>query len=205
MKKISTTNGPLPPAPLPLRSSPAVCTAPLPPPQPSADSPVENTADKSGSNSIASKQKSLAEIVREGEWKTRAPSDQWVRVQNKRLRNRFVGKRGKAIPEPGSNFIAAETKVPIYIYNVAKGVSVCDIRTYIMKKTNVDVKIEQMNTKLDKDYESYKIFIPKCSLQRFLSDDFWPKGVAYRRFINIIRRDKEGVRVTSENVSSSKL
>ncbi|VVD05831.1 unnamed protein product, partial [Leptidea sinapis] len=140
------------------------------------DTAVGPTLDINVSGPIACKQKSLAEIVREGKWKTQAPSDQWVRVQSRRSRNGFVGKRGKAIPEPGSNFIAAETKVPMYIYNVAKGVSVCDISTYIVKKTNIDVKVEKMDMKLAKDYESYKIFVPKHSLKMFLSDDFWPKG-----------------------------
>ncbi|XP_045502142.1 uncharacterized protein LOC123699265 [Colias croceus] len=183
---------PLSPAPLLMLPSPAACTEPLPPP-----------VEKIGSGPVAPK--SLAEIVREGQWKTQAPSDQWVRVQNKRSRNRFVGKRGKAESEPGSNFKAAETKVPMYIYNVAKGVSVCDIHTYIRKKTNIDVTIEKMGMKLAKDYESYKIFVPKHSLINFLNDDFWPKGVAYRRFINIIRRDKGNVRVTSENIDKSNL
>ncbi|KAF9415106.1 hypothetical protein HW555_007140 [Spodoptera exigua] len=109
--------GPLPSDPL---LPAATCTESL---SPSSGSPIVHTVDNNVSSLITSKRKSLAEIVREGKWKTQAPSDQWVRVQKKRSRNRFVGKRGSAVPEPGSNFTAAETKIPIYIYNVAKGVS----------------------------------------------------------------------------------
>ncbi|KAJ8704759.1 hypothetical protein PYW08_012079 [Mythimna loreyi] len=72
--------GPLTPDPLPRRSGPATCTAPLPP---SPDSAVVHPVNKNGSSPIlpttTPKQKSLAEIVREGKWKTQAPtpSDQW--------------------------------------------------------------------------------------------------------------------------------
>ncbi|KAL4707638.1 hypothetical protein ACJJTC_006988 [Scirpophaga incertulas] len=38
----------------------------------------------------------MADIVREGKWKAQVPSERWVRVQKKRIRNRFVGKRGNA-------------------------------------------------------------------------------------------------------------
>lgn len=134
--------------------------------------------------------KSMADVVREGEWKSQTSNEEWIRVERKRRRNRFIGNKGRAILEPGNNFKAADTKIPVYIYNVAKGVSVCDITGYIKKKSDIDVCVEKINMKIEKDYESFKIFVPKHKLEIFMSDDFWPEGVAYRRFIDFRNRDK---------------
>lgn len=134
--------------------------------------------------------KSMSEIVREGNWKSEVHGDQWIQVQRKKLRNRFSGYRGKAILEPGDNFKAAEINVPLYIYNVAKGVSVSDINDYIKKKSKLNVNVEKMKMKTTKDYESYKIFVPKYKLDLFMTDTFWPEGVAYRRFIDFKYREK---------------
>ncbi|XP_049886854.1 uncharacterized protein LOC126381425 [Pectinophora gossypiella] len=121
------------------------------PPLPSLPTAVRRPQQPTGSNvrhTVAQigrdQQKCMAEIVREGTWKPQTQSDEWIRVQRKSLRNRFTGKRGKAILETTSNFKAAEIKIPVYIYNVAKSASVCDITDYIMKKTNIEVKIEKM-------------------------------------------------------------
>lgn len=60
----------------------------------------------------------------------------------------------------------------------------CDIETYIKDKTNLNVNLEKINMKLPKDYDVYKVFVPKSKTEVFLEDDFWPEGVAYRRFVD---------------------
>ncbi|KAF9799367.1 hypothetical protein SFRURICE_015012 [Spodoptera frugiperda] len=46
-----------------------------------------------------------------------------------------------------------------------------------------------MNMKVPKLYDAYKILVPKNKLKTFLNDDFWPEGVAYRRFVNFRARN----------------
>lgn len=153
-----------------------------------SDKSARHTANSVDNNIMMSKTKTVAEIFREGEWKNQKKDDEWIQVQRKRTRNRFMGHRGKAILEPGNKFKAAETKIPIYIYNVSKEVSVCDIHAYIKTKLSLDVDIEKNSMKIKKDYESYKIFVPKHKLDLFMSDEFWPEGVAYRRFFDFKQR-----------------
>lgn len=64
----------------------------------------------------------------------------------------------------------------------------CDIHAYIKTKSSLDVDIEKSSMKIKKDYESYKIFVPKHKLDLFMSDEFWPEGVAYRRFFYFKQR-----------------
>lgn len=129
-------------------------------------------------------QKSFADVAQEGTWKSKNVPEEWIQVQRKRYRNRFVGNRGKAIVTPDSNFKAAEIKIPIYIYNVAKAVTVCSITEYIQNKANIEVTMEKMNMTVAKDYDSYKIFIPRNKLDIFMEHDFWPEGIAFRRFVD---------------------
>lgn len=150
------------------------------------------------------KQKSLADIVREGEWKPPIQSDEWILCQKQKSRNRFVGNRGNAVV--GDEFFkAADTKIPIYIYNVSKEVPVCEINKYIQRKTSLSVTIEKMNMKRAKDYDAYKIFVPKHKLNIFMTDEFWPDGVAYRRFFDFkYKKPLTDVEVKKTNCESNK-
>lgn len=145
---------------------------------------VRHTAGAYVNNVVPAASANIADIVRHGEWKKQLPSDEWITVQRKRLKNRFGAKKGKAKLEPNSHFKAADITIPIYIYNVAKGVSVCDIASYIETKANVSVKLEKMEMKMEKEYDAYKIFIPKRKIEVFMNDSFWPEGISFRRFIN---------------------
>lgn len=129
------------------------------------------------------KSKSLAEIAR-GEWKPPKQDDEWTLVQRKRYRNRFVGERGNAVLDSEEKFKAADIKTPIYIYNVSKEVTTSDILNYIKNKSSLSVCVDQMNMKIDKNYNAFKIYVPKQKLDVFMKSDFWPEGIAYRRFIN---------------------
>lgn len=145
------------------------------------------------------KQKSLASVVREGEWKSQPRTDDWIRVQRRKHRNRFIGQRGKANLDPESRFRAAETMIPLYVYNVAKDLSEEDICNYIKKKSTLEVKVVKMNMKIEKDYDSYKISVPKHKIEIFMSNDFWPDGIAYRRFIDFRKQDNLEVQSNNKN------
>ncbi|KOB70955.1 Mutant cadherin [Operophtera brumata] len=162
------------------------------------DSPVViHTAPSVECTGAITAQDTIADIVRGGVWKPETPDENWNTVQRRRLRNRFVGSRGKAITISDEKFKAADVKTPIYIYNVAKEVSVCDIQKYVQAKANIDVTLFKMNMKKSKDYDAYKIFVPKIKEELFLSDDFWPVGIAFRRFLNLGYRNYD--RVNSVN------
>lgn len=143
-----------------------------------------HTAAKDNRVGTSSQQKLFADIVRGGTWVPSGKDEEWKMVQRRKLRNRFSSNRGKADTGVNGSFKAADIKATLYISNVAKDVGVCDISKYIASKTNVQFAIEKINMKFQKPYDAYKVFVPQHSLEVFLCDDFWPCGVAYRRFIN---------------------
>lgn len=128
------------------------------------------------------KEITMADIVRGGEFKRETRDSEWTLVQKNKLRNRFVGNRGNAKISAHEKFKAADIRTPIYIYGVAKTVSVEDILSYVENKSGLNVAVIQMKMKLLKEYSAFKIFVPKHKLDIFMNDEFWPAGIAYRRF-----------------------
>ncbi|XP_026729527.1 uncharacterized protein LOC113495128 [Trichoplusia ni] len=130
------------------------------------------------------KQPTFANVVRSEKNVVSQDNDGWTLVQRKFRNQRFAGKKGSAVIKPEEKFKAAEIMLPLYISNVSKGLSVDDIVSYIRGKSRLLVKVEKLTMKIDKEYDSYKIFIPKHKEDIFMRDDFWPDGISYRRFIN---------------------
>ncbi|XP_022816300.1 uncharacterized protein LOC111349429 [Spodoptera litura] len=125
--------------------------------------------------------KTLAQIVNEGEWTL-------VQKQKKKIKNRFVGNIGKAVTESKSKFKAANEQVVLYVYHVDKQVTQDDIADYVKEKADISVNIEKMIMKVPKSYDAYKISIPKLKYDIFMRDDFWPEGISYRRFIDFANK-----------------
>lgn len=95
--------------------------------------------------------------------------------------NRFKGKKGTATLD--DKFQAAETNVPLYVYNVSKGTTPADIKEYLkVKAPDTRVGIVKMSMRHEKDYDAYKVFVPKSKLGTFMKNDFWPNKIRFRRF-----------------------
>lgn len=105
----------------------------------------------------------------------------WTLVQRKKS-NKFIGKKGKAIVGENCKFRAAETNVPIYIYNVNKETCTKDIVEYIFFKTQTKVNPVKMSVPDDKNYDSYRMYIPKSKLPLFDEDTLWPEDIFFRRY-----------------------
>lgn len=148
------------------------------------------------------KSKTLAEIVNEGQQlkSTEPSSEDWIRIQRKRHRNRFVTVEGKAYMSPQEKFKAADIKIPLFINNVDKNTKEADIMEYISSKTQVNVNLRKVNSKEQKQYNAYIVYVPKNKLSVFMNDSLWPEGVYFRRFVDF----KRNLRQTDVNLDNNK-
>lgn len=116
---------------------------------------------------------------------------EWQVVRSKSSKHyKLVGQKGCAPNVPNGKFKAAEVKIPLLISNVSKEASEEDIIKYIKDKTNESVTLKKINMLKNKNYYSYKLFVSKNNLDTFLSDEFWPKGVTFRRFVHFMYKTK---------------
>lgn len=153
----------------------------------SASSPRPTMSEPRAPDSAArmthnSLNKSYSQVARDGSEFNNKTDEQWIMVQKKRHKNRFVGTQGQSKDSTG-NFKAADVKIPLFINNVDKKSSATDITDYIMKKTNVLVNLVEIKMKRPKPYNAYKVFVPKHKIQMFLDENMWPEGINFRRFI----------------------
>lgn len=172
---------------------------------PCVTAPVANRSDITENACSAINQSSFAGIVRkDGEWKYPEPTEEWKLVQRKRLKNRFAGFKGDAVTEPESNFKAADTRVPLFIYNVNKNTLASDISSYLISKTGVHVEMEQVTMKTVKEYNSFKVLVPRQKLDIFKDSKLWPDGVSFRRFVDFRKNTKSNERnkLNNNNISN---
>lgn len=108
--------------------------------------------------------------------------DGWITVEKRKSKCRFVGRKGRAPVDPTSKFKAAAPKIPLFIYNVSLESSEVDVAEYIKAKTEIVVSPVRVGMKEEKEYNSYKIYIPKDKLPVFYNDDLWPDGIFFRRY-----------------------
>lgn len=125
----------------------------------------------------------MAEVLKEGEWKKSQPDQEWIEVQRRRHRNRLEYCTGKAPSKQTCNFKAAESKVPLYISNVHVDTTEKDITDYVYENTKERVKLISIKMKQDKGYKSYKLWVSKEKVNMFLNEQLWPIGISFRHFV----------------------
>ncbi|KPJ00531.1 hypothetical protein RR46_07121 [Papilio xuthus] len=143
-------------------------------------------------NYVNTEKLSMADVVRKKgkRWEDKEKDEGWEVVQRKRYRNRFIGEKGTCI-DSEFKFRAADLKAPLFINNVHIDTCERDIIDYIKIKTNIDVTLQKIKAKQQKEYNSYKIFVPKHKLNMFLNRDLWPDGISFRRFVDFRKRDAD--------------
>lgn len=146
--------------------------------------------------------RSFVDAVNDGEWKKSKPDEEWTLVQRRRLKNRFIGMKGKANTESTDNFRAADIKIPLFINNVDKETSADDIMNYIFKRTQIKVYLEEIKMKYEREYNAFKVYVPRFKMDIFLDSSLWPEGISFRKYINF-RNRTTGVN-HSNKVASSK-
>lgn len=160
---------------------------------------VDNNMIKVNHNE--NERRTFSKIVQEGGEFTNDRQENWITVQRKRYRNRFIGVQGQSI-DPKGKFKAADIKVPLFINNVDKESTTKDIVDYILNKTSVNVQLAEIKMKYQKDYKAYKVFVPRHKLEMFLDHNLWPEGIAFRRFINFRERKESSGSPSRGNVDA---
>ncbi|XP_063634926.1 uncharacterized protein LOC134805580 [Cydia splendana] len=127
----------------------------------------------------------FADVLNDGRgWKDEKQDEKWQLVQRNRLGNRFIGVKGKAISNPTQKFKAADVKIALFINNVHKDATNDDITTDIYEKTQEHVQLEKINMNRKKDYNSFKVYVPRHKIEIFMDDNLWPDGIGFRRYID---------------------
>lgn len=75
-----------------------------------------------------------------------------------------------------------ESQCSIYVSRTKKTVTETDIIDHIKDMGEECVSVELLKQYHDTTFNSFKITILTSKINRFLSTDFWPKDLVYRRY-----------------------
>ncbi|PZC74018.1 hypothetical protein B5X24_HaOG208432 [Helicoverpa armigera] len=75
----------------------------------------------------------------------------------------------------------------LYVSRLHHSTKVEEIVEYLRVKTNWTLRVEKLEPRHNTNFNSFVVRVPTQGLEKVLKEDFWPKGVVYRRFRGRLR------------------
>lgn len=126
------------------------------------------------------------------DYDNRSVIDDFTLVTKKRKSTKLRNTRG-TLDYKGSRIEVAESFSSIYVSRFKKHTTVDDIKSYIEEMNESCTSVELLEQSKPTTFNSYKIIIPSSKVGRFLSGDFWPVGLVFRRY-----RERRGAPVETQ-------
>lgn len=92
---------------------------------------------------------------------------------------------------------AAVPTTPLYVSRVHFNVKPEGVLEYLKQKTGLTLRVEKLESRHNVNFISFMVRVPTDRLSTFMSEEFWPKGVKFRKFNGRLTRDTSQVRYTS--------
>ncbi|KAG7305602.1 hypothetical protein JYU34_009692 [Plutella xylostella] len=127
------------------------------------------------------------------DYDNRSVIDDFTLVTKKRKSTKLRNTRG-TLDYKGSRIEVAESFSSIYVSRFKKHTTVDDIKSYIEEMNESCTSVELLEQSKPTTFNSYKIIIPTSKVGRFLSGDFWPVGLVFRRY-----RERRGAAVETQH------
>lgn len=104
--------------------------------------------------------------------------DGFITVARKKRRPRNM----RGTMERSSKLQVVESTAVIYVSRVEKSLGPNDIKDHIKDMGETCLSVELLKQYNETSFNSFSVKIPSSKVGTFLSGDFWPKGLVFRRF-----------------------
>lgn len=94
---------------------------------------------------------------------------------------------GTAPSGPNMLLRPAVPTTQLYLSRLHHSTTAEDVVQYVKVKTNWTLRVVRLESRHNVNFKSFVIRVPTQHLQTCLKEDFWPKGVVYRRFRGRLR------------------
>ena len=118
---------------------------------------------------------------RQGPEKDMSDKDGFIKVERKKkppCRNQC----GTALAGPNMLLRPAVPTTLLYVSRLHHSTKVEEVVEYVRVKTNWTLRVERLEPRHNTNFKSFVVRVPTHHLEKFLKEEFWPKGVVYRRF-----------------------
>ncbi|KAJ2942449.1 hypothetical protein O0L34_g16054 [Tuta absoluta] len=140
---------------------------------------------QTGNNSAAATEQSASRTAKDNvvnhNFTDDRPNDdngKFTTVVNRKTKRRNL--RGSL--QNSTRILVNEPKVFIYVSRTKKSTTAADIISHISDMNESCVGVELLKQNKELDFNSFKIAVNVGQLEKFLSNDFWPSGLVFRRY-----------------------
>ncbi|PZC78252.1 hypothetical protein B5X24_HaOG202324 [Helicoverpa armigera] len=118
--------------------------------------------------------------------KGKADADGFVKVERRKKKPSSRNQCGTALTGPNMLLRPAIPTTQLYVSRLHHSTKVEEIVEYIRVKTNWTLRVEKLEPRHNTNFKSFVVRVPTQHLDMF-QEQFWPKGVVFRRFRGRLR------------------
>ncbi|XP_047031245.1 uncharacterized protein LOC124638345 [Helicoverpa zea] len=115
-----------------------------------------------------------------------ADADGFIKVERKKKKPSSRNRCGTALTGPNMLLRPAIPTTQLYVSRLHHSTKVEEIVEYIRVKTNWTLRVEKLEPRHNTNFKSFVVRVPTQHLDMF-QEQFWPKGVVFRRFRRRLR------------------
>lgn len=119
--------------------------------------------------------------------KQECDEDGFTKVQKKKRKATCRNQRGAGLTGPNMLLRPAIPTTLLYVSRLHHSTKVEEIVEYMKVKTNWTLRVEKLEPRHNTNFKSFVVRVPTQHLDAILKEEFWPKGVVYRRFRGRLR------------------
>ncbi|KAF9802925.1 hypothetical protein SFRURICE_015522 [Spodoptera frugiperda] len=122
-----------------------------------------------------------------GPKKDTCDKDGFIKVERRKKKPPCRNQCGTAQPGPNILLRPAVPTTQLYVSRLHHTTTVEQIVEYVRSKTNWTLRVEKLESRHNTNFKSFMVRVPTHHFETFLKEEFWPKGVVYRRFRGRLR------------------
>ncbi|PZC79707.1 hypothetical protein B5X24_HaOG216015 [Helicoverpa armigera] len=115
-----------------------------------------------------------------------ADADGFIKVERRKKKPSSRNRCGTALTGPNMLLRPAIPTTQLYVSRLHHSTKVEEIVEYIRVKTNWTLRVEKLEPRHNTNFKSFVVRVPTQHLDMF-QEQFWPKGVVFRRFRGRLR------------------
>ncbi|KAF9823197.1 hypothetical protein SFRURICE_001148 [Spodoptera frugiperda] len=113
--------------------------------------------------------------------------DGFIKVERRKKKPPCRNQCGTAQTGPNILLRPAVPTTQLYVSRLHHTTTVEQIVEYVRSKTNWTLRVEKLESRHNTNFKSFMVRVPTHHFETFLKEEFWPKGVVYRRFRGRLR------------------
>ncbi|PZC71178.1 hypothetical protein B5X24_HaOG213940 [Helicoverpa armigera] len=122
-----------------------------------------------------------------GPKKDTCDKDGFIKVERRKKRPPCRNQCGTAQTGPNILLRPAVPTTQLYVSRLHHTTTVEQIVEYVRSKTNWTLRVAKLESRHNTNFNSFMVRVPTHHVETFLKEEFWPKGVVYRKFRGWLR------------------